>query len=196
MEPQHFIHSKVMCWVALDRAIRLASAGQLPASHVDRWRREAAAIRDFVERNGWSDRQHSYVRFVGSDEVDASLLLLPIMGYCDPRSPQCVGTIEAIRRQLGKGPFVYRYLGEDGLVGGEGVFLTCSFWLVQALCLAGRLSEASGLMEQLLGLANDVGLYAEELDPRSREFLGNFPQALVHLALIGAAVALSEGTER
>ena len=196
MEPQHFIHSKVMCWVALDRAIRLAAASQLPASHVDHWRREAAGIRAFVERHGWSGRQHSYVRVAGSEEVDASLLLLPIMGYCDPRSPQSVGTVDAVRRRLARGPFVYRYLGEDGLAGGEGVFLTCSFWLVQALCLTGRLSEASELMDQLLGLANDVGLYSEEVDPQSREFLGNFPQALVHLALIGAALALSEGTER
>ena len=196
MGPQHFIHSKVMCWVALDRAIDLASAGQLPARHVDRWRREAALIRAFVERNGWSDRQQTYVRFDGSDEVDASLLLLPIMGYCDARSPQGLGTIDAIRRRLGSGPFVYRYLGQDGLAGAEGVFLTCSFWLVHALCLAGRLREARELMEQLLELANDVGLYSEEVDPRSREFLGNFPQALVHLALIGAAVALSGGTER
>jgi GH15 family glucan-1,4-alpha-glucosidase len=195
-EPQHFVHSKVMCWVALDRAIRLASAGQLPARHVDRWRREAAAIRAFVDQNGWSDRQQSYVRFAGSDEVDASLLLLPIMGYCHPRSPQGVGTVDAIRRRLGRGPFVYRYLGGDGLAGGEGVFLTCSFWLVHALCLAGRLSEADELMEQLIGLANDLGLYSEEVDPHSREFLGNFPQALVHLALIGAALALSEGREQ
>ena len=196
MEPRHFVHSKVMCWVALDRAIRLASAGQLPAGHVPRWRREAAAIRAFVERNGWSDRQHSYVRFAGSDEVDASLLLLPIIGYCDPRGPQAVGTIDAIRRRLAKGPFVYRYLGDDGLAGGEGVFLTCSFWLVHALCLAGRLSEAGELMEQLLDLANDLGLYSEEVDPQTREFLGNFPQALVHLALVEAALAYSQQTQR
>ena len=193
MEPRHFIHSKAMCWVALDRAIRLASATRLPNRHIDRWRREAAEVRDFIERYGWSDRLGSYVRYVGSQEVDASLLLLPIMGYCDPRSRQSLGTIAAVSRELSRGPFVYRYLGEDGLTGSEGVFLTCSFWLVQALGMAGRLDDANRLMEQLLVLANDVGLYSEEIDPGNREFLGNFPQALVHLALIGAAHALVEG---
>lgn len=192
MEPRHFIHSKAMCWVALDRAIALASATHVPAHNIGRWRREAAEIREFVEHHGWSDRLGSYVRFAGSDEVDASLLLLPIVGYCDPRSRRSLGTIDAVRRTLSRGPFVYRYLGEDGLIGSEGVFLTCSFWLVQALGLTGRSDEASRLMDQLVGLANDVGLYSEEIDARSDEFLGNFPQALVHLALIGAAHALSE----
>lgn len=192
MEPRHFIHSKVMCWVALDRAITLAASTQLPRHHVERWRREAADIREFVERHGWSDRLGSYVRYAGSNEVDASLLLLPIVGYCDPRSRESLGTIDAVRRSLSRGAFVYRYLGEDGLTGSEGVFLTCSFWLVHALGLAGRPDEANRLMDQLLALANDVGLYSEEIDPGSHEFLGNFPQALVHLALIGAAHALAE----
>jgi GH15 family glucan-1,4-alpha-glucosidase len=192
MGPRHFIHSKAMCWVALDRAIRLASATRRQGRHIERWRREAAAIRDFVERQGWSDRVGSYVRYAGSEEVDASLLLLPIMGYCDPQSRRCLGTIDAVRRELSRGPFVYRYLGEDGLTGSEGVFLTCSFWLVHALALAGRFDDASRLMEQLLVLANDVGLYSEEIDPQTCEFLGNFPQALVHLALISAAHALAE----
>jgi GH15 family glucan-1,4-alpha-glucosidase len=193
MEPRHFIHSKAMCWVALDRAIRLASASHLPSRNIDRWRREVSEVRDFVERHGWSDRVGSYVRYAGSEEVDASLLLLPIMGYCDPHSRQSLGTIDAVSRTLSKGPFVYRYLGEDGLSSGEGVFLTCSFWLVHALALSGRVDEANRLMEQLLILANDVGLYSEEIDPGSQEFLGNFPQALVHLALIGAAHAMMEG---
>jgi GH15 family glucan-1,4-alpha-glucosidase len=192
MEPRHFIHSKAMCWVALDRAIALASAAHLPAHNIDRWRREAAALREFVEHRGWSERLGSYVRYAGSDEVDASLLLLPIVGYCDPRSRRSLGTIDAVRRTLSRGPFVYRYLAEDGLAGNEGVFLTCSFWLVQALGLAGRPDEASRLMDQLVALANDVGLYSEEIDPRNDGFLGNFPQALVHLALVAAAHALSE----
>ncbi len=192
MEPRHFIHSKAMCWVALDRAIALASATHLPRHNVERWRREAAGIRGFVEQHGWSERLGSYVRYAGSTEVDASLLLLPIVGYCDPRSRQSLGTIDAVGQALSRGPFVYRYLGEDGVTGGEGVFLTCSFWLVHALGLAGRSDEATRLMDQLLALANDVGLYSEEIDPQSDEFLGNFPQALVHLALIGAAHALAE----
>ena len=192
MQPRHFIHSKAMCWVALDRAIRLASATHLPSRHIERWRREAADIRDFIENHGWSDRVDSYVRYAGSEEVDASLLLLLIMGYCEPRSRRSLATIDAVSRKLARGPFVYRYLGEDGLTGSEGVFLTCSFWLVHALALAGRLEEAGRLMEQLIVLANDIGLYSEEIDPQSHEFLGNFPQALVHLALVGAAHALAE----
>jgi GH15 family glucan-1,4-alpha-glucosidase len=195
-EPKHFIHSKAMCWIALDRATRLAAAGHLPRRRIERWQREAAGIRNFVEDHGWSDRVGSYVRYAGSEEVDASLLLLPIMGYSDPRSRRSLGTIDAVGQSLARGPFVYRYLGDDGLTGGEGVFLTCSFWRVHALGLAGRLEEARRRMEELLQLANDVGLYAEEIDPESHEFLGNFPQALVHLALIGAAHALSERASR
>jgi GH15 family glucan-1,4-alpha-glucosidase len=194
MEPRHFTHSKAMCWVAVDRAIRLAEAGILPSRRVGRWRDEAAQIRSFIDEHCWSEAKHSYVRFPGTEEVDASLLMMPIMRYTDPRHPRIVGTIDAVRRELGRGPLVYRYLGEDGLPGGEGVFACCSFWLVEALALAGRREEAAQLMTALLALANDVGLYAEEMSADSHEFLGNFPQGLVHLALISAAVALSEAS--
>ena len=194
MPGQHFTQSKVMCWVALDRATRLAHAGQLPRAHLERWHREARAIREFVETRCWSEQQQSYVRFAGSEELDASLLLLALVRYQPPTHARIVATIEAIRRRLGDGPLVYRYSGADGLPSGEGVFLCCSFWLVEALALAGRLRESADLMEQLLGLANDVGLYAEEIDRESHDFLGNFPQALVHLALIGAARAVAERT--
>ena len=118
---------------------------------------------------------------------------MAIMRYGTPSDPRIRGTIEAVRRQLTHGSLVYRYTGEDGLVGTEGVFLCCSFWLVEALALAGRHDEAAHAMEALLGYANDVGLYAEELDPATGEFLGNFPQALVHLALISAAMAFAPG---
>ena len=194
MEPRHFTHSKAMCWVAVDRAIRLAEAGILPSRRVGRWRDEAAQIRSFIDEHCWSDLKHSYVRFAGTEEVDASLLMMPIMRYTDPRHPRMVGTIDAVRRELGRGPLVYRYLGEDGLAGGEGVFACCSFWLVEALALAGRREEAVQLMTALLALANDVGLYAEEMSADSHEFLGNFPQGLVHLALISAAVVLGEAS--
>jgi GH15 family glucan-1,4-alpha-glucosidase len=194
MEPRHFTHSKAMCWVAVDRAIRLADAGILPSRRTGRWREEAARIRSFIEEHCWSEAKQSYVRFAGTDEVDASLLMMPIMRYADPRDPRMAGTIDAVRRELGRGPLVYRYLGEDGLAGGEGVFVCCSFWLVEALALAGRRQEAVELMAAVLPLANDVGLYAEEMSPESHEFLGNFPQGLVHLALISAAVALAEAS--
>jgi GH15 family glucan-1,4-alpha-glucosidase len=193
MAPQHFTHSKAMCWVALDRAVRLARRGHLPARGVARWEREAAQIRQFIENHCWSERQQSYVRYAGTDELDASLLLMTIMRYGDPTEPRLARTTEAVRHQLGRGPLLYRYTGEDGLPGAEGAFLCCSFWLVEALASGGRREEAVRLMESLLTLANDVGLYAEELDPSSGEFLGNFPQGLVHLGLIRAAVALAEG---
>ncbi len=195
-QPLHFTQSKMMCWVALDRAVRLAAAGQIPATHVRRWQAEAAAVRSFVDERCWSEAKGSYVRSAGADGLDASLLLGVLFGFVEPRSHRARGTIDAIRRELGQGPFLHRYSGEDGLAGGEGAFLTCSFWLVDALARSGRSGEAAELMEELLGLANDVGLYAEEVDPETGEFLGNFPQGLTHLALVNAAVAVDEERRR
>ncbi|HET7343958.1 MAG TPA: glycoside hydrolase family 15 protein [Methylomirabilota bacterium] len=189
--PRHHTQSKAMCWVALDRAIRLAEAGALPAGRAARWRAEAAAIRRFVDERCWSARKSSYVGYAGGEDLDASLLLLAIMRYDEPGSPRLAGTVEAVRRELARGPLLYRYTGDDGLSGGEGAFLCCSFWLVEALAIAGRRDEAARLLDELVAMANDLGLYAEELEPSTRAFLGNFPQALVHLALISAAVALA-----
>ena len=192
--PFHFTHSKAMCWVALDRAVKMAAAGALPARHVERWRREAAAIRDYVESECWSEQLRSYTRVAGSHDVDASLLMLPLVGYGDPHRERVRGTIDAVNRLLREGDFVYRYRAADGVAGGEGSFLNCSFWLVSALARCGRIDEATELMDRLAARANDVGLFSEEIDPKSGAFLGNFPQALVHLALIDAALALSEST--
>jgi len=192
----HFTHSKVMCWVALDRAVRLAERGELPSSHALRWKREAAAIEAFVEQKCWSDELQSYTRSAGDTRVDASLLMLPLIQYGDPIGPRINGTINAVSRELQKGDFVYRYLAEDGLAGGEGCFVNCSFWLVSALAHADRIEEASALMDRLTARANDLGLYSEEIDPHTGEFLGNFPQALVHLALIDAAIAIDRAIER
>src|SRR3954463_1143202 len=189
--PFHFTHSKVMCWVALDRAARLADAGEMPRRHAARWRSEADAIRAYIDRECWSDDLRSYTRTAGSADVDASLLMLPLVEFGDPRGERISGTIDAINRLLRQGDVVYRYHAADGVPGGEGCFLNCSFWLVSALARCGRTNEAGALMQRLVARANDVGLYAEEIDPRTGEFLGNFPQALVHLALIDAAVALS-----
>ena len=190
--PLHFTHSKVMCWVALDRAIRLAAEHDLPVRHLERWKREAAAIQDFVDSKCWSERRASYTRAAGSDDLDASLLMLSTVGFGDPAGRRINGTIDAITHDLRHGPFVYRYLSDDGLPGREGCFLNCSFWLVAALARAGRIGEATNLMDDLLARANDVGLYSEEIDPKTGAFLGNFPQALVHLALIDAALAIAE----
>jgi GH15 family glucan-1,4-alpha-glucosidase len=189
----HFTHSKVMCWVALDRAARLAARGELPAGDAGRWSREAAAIQQFIETECWSPELGSYTRSAGDRRVDASLLMMPIIGYAKSDhadNGRMHGTIDTIMRDLREGDFVYRYRAEDGLSGDEGCFVNCSFWLVSALARVGRVDEATALMERLTARANDVGLYAEEIDPRTGEFLGNFPQALVHLALIDAAIAL------
>jgi GH15 family glucan-1,4-alpha-glucosidase len=180
-----------MCWVALDRAARLADLGELPSRHAARWRREASAIEAYVERECWSDDLCTYTRAAGSRDVDASLLMLPILGYGDAGGDRIRGTVDAIGRELRRGDVVYRYHAEDGLSGDEGAFLNCSFWLVSALARSGRRDDAAALMERLVGRANDVGLYAEEIDPASGAFLGNFPQALVHLGLIDAAMALA-----
>jgi GH15 family glucan-1,4-alpha-glucosidase len=183
-----------MCWVALDRAIRLAEEGDLPAGRVPRWKQERAAIDTFVNTRCWSTRRRSYTRAAGSEQTDASLLMLPLVGFGDPTSDRITGTIDAIAEELKVGPFVSRYRADDGLPGTEGCFLNCSFWMVGALARAGRIDEAAALMDDLVGRSNDVGLYAEEIDPSSGEFLGNFPQALVHLSLIDAALAIAAAT--
>jgi len=179
-EPVDFVQSKAMCWIALDRATRMAAEGLIP-NRSERWRAEAAAIRDFVDGEGWDEEHRSYRRVAGRRELDASLLTLPLFGFDGPRVE---ATVHAVRDELGDGPLVHRYVDE------AGAFLTCSFWLVEALARGGRREEAEGLMDELIGLANDVGLYAEEIDPGTGDFLGNFPQGLVHLALVNAAVFL------
>ncbi|MGH8921366.1 MAG: glycoside hydrolase family 15 protein, partial [Actinomycetes bacterium] len=191
-DPQQFTQSKMMCAVALDRALGLADAGLIPSRHAPDWQVEAKAIRAFVEEQCWSETKSTYVRAAGSDDLDASLLVGVLFGYAEADDPRLVATVDAVRRELSHGPFVYRYTGDDGLAGSEGAFLTCSFWLAEALALQGRRAEAGALMKDLVGLANDVGLYAEEVDPDSGDFLGNLPQALTHLALIHAALACAE----
>ena len=191
-EPRHYTQSKAMCWVALDRAVRLAERGRIPGRGARRWASEAAAIRHFIEERCWSDAEQSYAWYADSDELDASLLLLPIARYDRPDAPRISMTIEAVRRELATGALLRRYTGDDGLLEGEGAFVCCSFWLAEALAISGRRREAEELLDDLVALANDVGLYAEEIDPTSRAFVGNFPQGLVHLALISAAIALQE----
>jgi GH15 family glucan-1,4-alpha-glucosidase len=191
-EPLHFTHSKIMCWVALDRALRLAACDQIPGAHAPEWQAQSEAIRAFVDERCFSEKLGIYVRSPGSEDVDASLLLAALVEYPATRDRHMRATIAAIRRTLGRGPLLARYKGDDGLDGVEGAFVCCSFWLVDALARAGRVDEASELMEQLIGLANDVGLYAEEIDQESGAFLGNTPQALVHLALVNAAVSLQK----
>jgi len=194
--PAHFTHSKMMCWVALDRAIRLADRALVPTRHRARWRQQAAACRDFIEQHCFSQARQSYTRYAGGDELDASVLLGLLSGYGEARSSRWHATVDAVRRGLGHGPYLYRYTGEDGLSGTEGAFISCSFWLAEALARTGRVTEATTLMDQLISLSNDVGLYSEEIDPDSCAFLGNLPQGLSHLALVNAATAIASAGTR
>jgi GH15 family glucan-1,4-alpha-glucosidase len=192
-EPVHYVQSKAMCWAALDRACRLAEAGFVPDRR-PRWRAAADATRAWIEHHGWDDELGAYIRAPELRELDASLLTLPLVEYAPDRS-RLSSTIDAVRERLGAGPLLYRYLGDDGLPRGEGAFTTCSFWLVDALARLGRVDEAAALMDELVPLANDLGLFAEEIDPSSGEQLGNFPQGLVHLALINAAVSIRDAED-
>jgi GH15 family glucan-1,4-alpha-glucosidase len=182
-----YTQSKIGCWAALDHAIELAENGRLPDNHVKTWRRTRANIREWIEENCWSEHRGAYLFYPGSDELDASVLLAARWGYFDEDETRFTSTIEALQRELGEGPFLYR---TTGLRAEEGCFLACSFWLVDAFARLGRIEEARELMEQLLESSNDVGLYSEEIDPTTGEFLGNFPQALTHLSLILAAVSV------
>ncbi|MFF6880010.1 glycoside hydrolase family 15 protein [Streptomyces sp. NPDC012474] len=190
--PEHFAQSKMMCCVALDRALDLAKRGLIPDRHAPRWRRERQAITEFVEHRCFSPRLNSYVRSADSDELDAGLLLGLLHGYRSPDDPRMRGTVAAIQQALQDGPYVNRYLGADGVHGSEGAFLACSFWLAEALARCDRADEAADIMDQLVPLANDVGLYSEEIDPSTGDFLGNLPQGLSHLALISAACAIGQ----
>jgi GH15 family glucan-1,4-alpha-glucosidase len=188
--PQHFVHSKAFLWIALDRACRMADRGLIPDGR-ERWEPAAQDIRAFVEESGFDAELRSYIRAPAMREVDASILTLPLCDWAEPGGERMRSTIDRVREDLGAGgPLLYRYRGSDGVPGGQGAFVACSFWLVDALARIGRLHEAVELMDELIGLANDVGLYAEEIDPGSGAFLGNFPQALTHLALINAAVTI------
>jgi GH15 family glucan-1,4-alpha-glucosidase len=193
-EPKQFVHSKAMCWAALDRACRLAEAEMIPDRR-ERWRGTADDIREWVETEGWDEDLGAYIRAPDLRELDASILTLPLVEYSVERS-RLDSTLDAVRSRLGSGPLLYRYLGEDGVPGGEGAFTACSFWLVDALARQGRVDEAATLMDELIPLANDVGLFAEEMDPSTGEQLGNFPQGLVHLALINAAFSIEQASER
>ncbi|MCW2900726.1 MAG: glycoside hydrolase [Streptosporangiaceae bacterium] len=187
---RHYTISKMGCWTALDRAVRLAGIGEIPTQHAGRWGREAAEIRAWVNEHCWSARKNSYTLHAGTEDLDAATLIAAQTGF--DRGKRLAGTVAAVRRELARGPLVYRYTGMER---EEGCFLACTFWLVSALAELGELDDAHRLMDQAVALGNDVGLLAEEMDPDSEEMLGNFPQALSHLALINAAVRLDRRAE-
>jgi GH15 family glucan-1,4-alpha-glucosidase len=195
--PAHHVHSKLMAWLALDRAIRIAAArGDRRRRRRQRWTDARDALADDVRARAFDPAQRAYTAAYESTELDAAVLMLPMIGFEPAESPCVVSTVDAIRGQLSAGgPLLYRYPpGTDGLVGGEGAFLPCSFWLVQALARTGRLDEAEALFDELLPLGGPLGLYGEEMDPSTGEHLGNYPQALTHAALVQAALALSTTT--
>jgi GH15 family glucan-1,4-alpha-glucosidase len=181
--PQHFTHSKVMAWVAFDRAIKISE--RLGAGWAERWRGLADEIHAEICEKAFDRELGSFVQAYGSKALDASLLLLPLVGFLPPTDPRIIGTVKAIEERLLVDGFVLRYdtgQGVDGLPPGEGAFLACSFWLADNYILQGRTAEARSLFERLLGLTNDLGLLAEEYDPRARRQVGNFPQAFSHVA--------------
>jgi GH15 family glucan-1,4-alpha-glucosidase len=189
---QNFTFSKVMVWVALDRAIRGAERFNLPAP-LERWKALRTRVHTTVCAEGYSEKRSSFVQYFGGDTLDASLLLMPLVGFLPPEDPRIAGTLDAVGNDLLIDGLVRRYHTDetaDGLSGSEGVFLACSFWYVDNLALQGRHQEARTMFDRLLELSNDVGLLAEEYDPLGRRQLGNFPQAFSHLALINTALNL------
>ena len=184
-DKRHYTSSKLACWSALDRACRLADEGCVTSRSRERWAFERDAVAAWIREHCWSTRQKSYAFYAGTDRLDAAVLHGARIGF--DRGECMSATIDAVRRELGRGPLLYRY---SGMAGQEGAFVACSFWMVEALAFCGRRDEAVALMDELVDLPNDVGLLAEELDPDTGDFLGNFPLGLSHLALVGAATAL------
>lgn len=192
---RQFTYSKVMAWVAFDRAVRTIEEFGADGP-LERWKKIRSEIHDRVCKSGFSKKKNSFVQYFGGDALDASLLMLPLVGFLPCDDPRILGTIAAVERELMEGGFVLRYRADetnDGLKGNEGVFLACSFWLVDNYILQNRKKEARELFERLLALRNDVGLLSEEYDPKARRHLGNFPQAFSHLALANSAHNFGEG---
>jgi GH15 family glucan-1,4-alpha-glucosidase len=191
-KPRDFLYSKLMCWVALDRAVSLAE--HLDASdRVEDWKRTQAKIREAILTKGWSARANAFTQSFGSDELDASNLMLPLVGFLPADDPRVLATINATEERLtDERGLVYRYRSHDGLDGQEGTFLLCTFWLAQALARSGQADRARIVFERAAAFVNDIGLLSEEVDPVSSELLGNFPQAFSHIGLVNAAWAISE----
>lgn len=192
---RHFVFSKIMAWVAVDRAIRIAGRTGYGAD-LRRWKRLRNEIRAAIETQGTDPESGAFVQSFGGTELDASTLLAPLVKFLPPDHPTVVATRDRIHSELTVNDLVYRYTGPDGLPGGEGTFMACSFWLVDNYALAGEIEKAQTLLGKLVGHANDLGLLAEQVDPESGELLGNFPQAFSHAGLIGAAVNISRATNR
>jgi GH15 family glucan-1,4-alpha-glucosidase len=190
---RHFVHSKVMAWVAIDRAVTAVEKYGLPGPQ-DRWKELRQRIHDEVCKRGFHATKGAFTQYYGSDELDASVLMIPLVGFLPPTDERVVSTVEAIERELLVEGFVKRYRSEedgngavDGLPGSEGAFLPCTLWLVDNLALIGRVDDARAILERMLGLCNDLGLYAEEYDPSAGRMVGNYPQAFTHVGLVNSA---------
>jgi GH15 family glucan-1,4-alpha-glucosidase len=188
---EQFTVSKMGCWAALDRAIRLAEAGQIPDRHIGRWQDERGAIHAWVNDHCWSERLSSYTDVAGGEDIDAAVLLAVRTGFVDADDPRILSTIDVVRRELEEDGLVYR---NTRLRGKEGAFVACSFWLADALTRCGQRDAAAEVIEKVIDRANDVGLFSEEIDPSTGDFLGNFPQGLSHLALVTSATTFHEHT--
>ena len=190
---EHYVMSKVMCWVALDRGVKLAREFDLPAD-VPRWEAARDAVWEEVMEKGWSEKRQSFVQFYGTEALDAANLIIPMVGFLPPDHERVKGTVAATLRDLTSEDreLVYRYRNDDGLPGEEGVFSICTFWMAQALILSGDAEQGERIFCRMLKHANHVGLYSEELDPKTGGFAGNFPQGLTHIALINCALALAD----
>ena len=193
----HHTHSKALCWVALDRLIELHETDHLPNDDVARLRRERDGIRETIERRGYNEELGSYTRLLDGDDLDASLLTLPLYGYIDAAHPRMASTTSRIHERLGRDGLIFRYAAgtTDGLPAGEGAFGICSFWAVECQARGGNVAGATAAFERLLGYANDVGLFGEEIDPDTGAALGNFPQAFTHVGVINAALTLAERSD-
>jgi alpha,alpha-trehalase len=199
-EPRHHLSSKVMCWVALDRAVQLAPQLGLHAKEAE-WATARDEVRDAILTRGWSEARQAYAQSFDSDELDGAALLMPIYGFLPATDPRMRSTIEAIARDLTEDGLVLRYraqegLNADGLSGEEGTFVICTFWLVSCLAQAGEVERAEALFAQLAGYANDLGLLGEEIDTANGEQLGNFPQAYSHIGLITSAYEIDRARGR
>jgi len=195
-EPDHFVHSKVLCWSALDRGIRLADECMRRAP-TRRWKQVRDDLRETIETRGYDSKRGVYVQAFDRTEMDAALLLLPTVEYVAWDDERMLRTVAAVREELDAGDgLLYRYRRDDGVDGEEGAFLCCSFWLAEGLAQAGDLGEARTIFDQAVARSNNLGLFSEEIDPKTGELLGNFPQGLTHLAHIDAAVALSQTEDR
>jgi GH15 family glucan-1,4-alpha-glucosidase len=186
---RHFVHSKVMAWVAIDRAVTAVEKYGLPGP-VDRWKELRQRIHAEVCEHGFNQSKGAFTQYYGCDDLDASTLMIPLVGFLPPTDERVVKTVEAIERELVVDGFVKRYQTHgdvDGLPGGEGAFLPCTFWLIDNLALIGRIDDAKSMFERLLGLCNDLGLYSEEYDPKAGRMIGNYPQAFTHVGLVNSA---------